>query len=61
MHHPAKTITSVLLALFILVACTPPDPGVEGWCEKLKDKPKSEWKAEEIKKYTNECIGLSED
>lgn len=60
MHNAAYTSIRVILASFILAACTP-DPGLEGWCEKLKNKAKSEWTAEEIKKYTNECIGLSKD
>ena len=58
MRMTVKSGVRVLLASFILVACTA-DSGSERWCENLKDKPKVEWTAEEVKVFTNYCIGQS--
>ena len=49
-------LTSIFAGMvFFLLGCTP-DVGSESWCEDLKEKPKGEWTANEIKNYTKHCI-----
>ncbi len=50
----------MLLASVLLGACSP-EKGSEGWCENLRDKPKVQWTAEEIKDFANYCIGSKVD
>ncbi len=46
----------VLIAFcWILSACSP-EVGSESWCKKLKEKPKGEWTANEVKDYAKNCI-----
>ena len=41
---------------FLLAGCDP-EMGSDDWCEVLRDKTKVEWTAEEVKGFTNYCIG----
>jgi hypothetical protein len=58
MQFRIKTGPLILFVPLFLVACTP-EFGSERWCEKLGDKPKMDWTAEELKGFTNYCIGRS--
>lgn len=46
---------SLLLSVFTLAACSP-EVGSEAWCEKLQEKPKGEWTANEAGDYGKHCI-----
>ena len=48
-------IILVLSATALLAGCADPI-GSEGWCEKQKEKPKSEWTMEEAGDYTKYCV-----
>ena len=50
-----KTVPAVLMALFLLSACSP-EVGSEQWCEQLKEKPKGEWTANEAGDYAKHCV-----
>ena len=47
-------MSAVLLAGGWLAACNP--VGSEGWCENMKDTPKSEWSLQETGDYTKYCV-----
>ena len=49
-----KLTLAFSLAL-LLTACSDPI-GSEKWCEKQKDKPKTEWTLEETGDYTKYCL-----
>jgi hypothetical protein len=38
-----------------LTACAP-EVGSEKWCEAMKDKPKGDWTANELKDFTKYCL-----
>lgn len=42
------------LALF-MVACSP-EVGSQAWCEKMADKPKADWSANEAADYAENCL-----
>ena len=41
--------------LIQLTACSP-EVGSEKWCENLKEKPKGEWTANEVKDFAKHCL-----
>ncbi len=43
------------LLLSQLIACSP-EVGSEGWCKDLKQKPKGDWSANEVKDYAKHCL-----
>ena len=43
---------ALALALF---ACTP-EVGSEAWCEKMAEKPKGDWSANEAADYAKHCL-----
>jgi hypothetical protein len=47
----------LLVALFAtgLSACAP-EVGSERWCEAMKEKPKGDWTANELKDFTKYCL-----
>ena len=49
-------LTSIFAAMVLFLSGCSPDVGSESWCEDLKEKPKGEWTANEIKNYTKHCI-----
>lgn len=49
-----KKLLSLTCAIF-LSACAP-EIGSTEWCETLKEKPKSDWTATEVKDFTKHCI-----
>ena len=46
--------TVVFLGLS-LAACSP-KVGSEAWCSAMKEKPKGEWTANELKDFTKHCL-----
>jgi len=50
-----KKIITLLLAAFVLTACSP-KIGSEEWCSDMKEKPKGDWTATETKDFTKHCI-----
>ena len=38
-----------------MAACSP-EVGSEAWCEKLSEKPKVDWTANETKEYAKNCL-----
>jgi hypothetical protein len=49
---PAATLT---LLLAFVTGCAP-EVGSEAWCNKLKEKPKGEWTANEAGDYAKHCL-----
>lgn len=41
--------------LMLLTACSP-EVGSQAWCDKLKDKPKGDWTANEATDYAKHCL-----
>jgi len=53
---PTVALASALaLATALLTACSP-EPGSEKWCEKIGDKPKGDWTANEATEYAKSCL-----
>ena len=50
-----KTVLIAVLFAFTLSACGD-RVGSEGWCDGMKEKPKSEWTMEETGDYTKYCV-----
>jgi hypothetical protein len=48
------TCTLLLVALFF-TACSP-EPGTEAWCNKIKEKPKGDWSANDAGTFTEHCL-----
>lgn len=46
----------LLLSLLTLAAGCAPEVGSERWCEKLKEKPKGDWSANEAKDFAKHCL-----
>jgi hypothetical protein len=44
----------IILALWVL-ACSP-EVGSKAWCEKLAEKPKGDWSANEAADYAKHCL-----
>lgn len=47
--------TAAILVLAAVVACAP-EPGTEAWCNKMIEKPKGEWTANEAADYAKYCV-----
>ncbi|MDH4101098.1 MAG: DUF3012 domain-containing protein, partial [Nitrospirota bacterium] len=47
--------TAAIVVLAAGVACAPA-PGTEAWCNKMKEKPKGEWTANEAADYAKHCV-----
>ena len=47
----------VVIALFssLLAACAP-EVGSPSWCQMMKEKPRGEWKVDEIGEYGKSCL-----
>lgn len=50
----------VVLSLALLAGCAP-EVGSKKWCEKLAEKPKGDWTANEAKDYAKHCLLRSDD
>ncbi|MEE4216049.1 MAG: DUF3012 domain-containing protein [Xanthomonadales bacterium] len=47
-------LLALVLITFSITACD--RVGSDSWCEKLKEKPKSQWTMEEAGDYTKYCV-----
>ena len=53
-----KILVSSLCLIMLglsLIACSP-KVGSEAWCADMKEKPKKEWTANELKDFTKHCL-----
>lgn len=50
-----KKLSTITCMLAFLTACAP-EVGSDDWCEALKEKPKTEWTADEAKGFAKHCI-----
>jgi hypothetical protein len=50
-----------LLMLASLLAACEPEVGSDKWCEKMVDKPKGDWTANEAAEFAKSCIFKSYD
>ena len=50
-----KKLLIVASALLLLTACAP-EVGSEKWCEKISEKPKGDWTANEAGDYAKHCV-----
>jgi len=50
-----KKITTSLIILTFLFACTP-KVGSKEWCKNMKEKDKGDWTMTETKDYAKHCI-----
>lgn len=50
-----KKCLYLTIAMFLVSACAP-EVGTKEWCEVLKEKPKADWTATEVKDFTKHCI-----
>jgi len=50
-------LTTVTLLLFaaLMGACAP-EVGTQKWCEKMEEKPKGDWTANEAKDFAKYCV-----
>ncbi|MBE9534262.1 MAG: DUF3012 domain-containing protein [Proteobacteria bacterium] len=46
----------VALCMFVTIVGCSPEVGSDAWCEDMKEKPKKDWTASELKDYTKHCI-----
>jgi hypothetical protein len=49
------TAFAVLLLVSLFSGCAP-EPGSKQWCEKMEDKAKGDWTANEAKTFAKHCI-----
>jgi len=54
----SSRLTVLVLALVFLLglAGCAPEVGSEGWCEKMKEKDKAKWTAEDAANFAKHCI-----
>ena len=45
-----------LVAVTAALAACAPEPGSEAWCEKMNEKPKGDWTANEATEYAKSCL-----
>lgn len=50
-----KTKLIIALSIFVLAACAP-EIGSEKWCDQMKEKPKSDWTANEAADFAKHCV-----
>jgi hypothetical protein len=54
------TILGIATLLATLAGCAP-EVGSKAWCEKLEQKPKGDWTANEAGDYTKHCLFKSKE
>ncbi|MGD8785437.1 MAG: DUF3012 domain-containing protein [Thioalkalispiraceae bacterium] len=47
--------TGVAMIAFVLIGCTP-EVGSDEWCAAMKEKPRGDWTANELRDFTKHCI-----
>ena len=50
-----KKIISVFILAVVVTGCSP-ELGSDAWCAEMKEKPKGDWTATEVKDFTKHCI-----
>ncbi len=50
-----KSIIAVIAMVFVLAACSP-EVGSDAWCKAMKEKPKGDWTANEVKDFASNCL-----
>jgi hypothetical protein len=57
MHRTKAAVTAVFLTIALagLAGCAP-EVGSEKWCNKMKEKAKKDWTAQEAGDYTKHCV-----
>ena len=50
-----KTFLLGLAVTLMLSACAP-EVGSEAWCKTMKEKPKGDWTANEVKDFATNCL-----
>lgn len=48
--------SAAIVLLGLLVSACSPKVGSEAWCSAMKEKPKGEWTANELKDFTKHCL-----
>lgn len=56
MTHGKTRILAALLAGVLLLAGCAPEVGSAEWCTDMKEKPKGDWSANELKDFTKHCL-----
>lgn len=51
-----KYLKLLSVASVILIAGCAPEIGSDQWCENMKEKPKGDWTANELKDFTKYCV-----
>ena len=46
----------IALATLMLLAACSPEIGSQAWCDKMQDKPKGDWTANEAADYAKHCL-----
>jgi hypothetical protein len=44
------------LVVFTLLAACSPEVGSPSWCQMMKEKPRGDWKVDEIGEYGKSCL-----
>jgi len=52
---PTKNLSLAAVLVVTLAACSP-EVGSDAWCEKMQEKPKGDWTANEAGDYAKHCI-----
>ena len=52
--------TLAVLPLFVLWGCAP-EVGSDAWCEDMRDQPRGDWTANEIRAFAENCIFEDDD
>jgi len=57
MRKSRQLLTIITLAAITLLtgACAP-EVGSQAWCEQMKEKPKGDWTANEVRDYAKHCL-----
>lgn len=53
---PRRRALHFLIPLAWLCSGCTPEPGSEGWCELMNEKPASEWNFKEAAEYARSCV-----
>jgi len=51
-----RVVVLLLISLCWLPVACAPEVGSDGWCKKLKEKPKGDWTASEATEYAKHCV-----
>jgi hypothetical protein len=55
-HSIRKTVAACGSALALFVLACSPEVGSTAWCDKMADKPKGDWSANETADYAKHCL-----